>query len=152
MQIHFLPLDAAFGEVKMAVSPVMAVHKAALHSQMLLYQAWHEEMEMKSTNRTKHRRLVSRKGGFWKNNSLSLSFGNCWASKVKLNAYYNTMKVLFDLACMSACCWGLPKAKYKPFITYNRGHFKPIHDFREKRTKKNTKRECQKRVFRDFTF
>ncbi len=48
MQIHSLPLDAAFGEVKIAVSPVMAVHKAALHSQMLLYQAWHDEMEMKS--------------------------------------------------------------------------------------------------------
>ncbi len=32
MQIHSLPLDAAFGAVKIAVSPVTAVHKAALHS------------------------------------------------------------------------------------------------------------------------
>ncbi len=31
------------------------------------------------------------------------------------------MKVFFDLACMSACCWGLPKPKYEPFITHNRG-------------------------------
>ncbi len=31
------------------------------------------------------------------------------------------MKVFFDLACMSTCCWGLPKPKYEPFITHNRG-------------------------------
>ncbi len=31
------------------------------------------------------------------------------------------MKVFFDLACMSTCCWGLPKPKYQSFITHNRG-------------------------------
>ncbi len=36
---------------------------------------------MKSTN---HRRLASRKGGVWKNESLSESFGSRWANKVKL--------------------------------------------------------------------
>uniref|UniRef100_A0A672TC07 Fibronectin leucine rich transmembrane protein 1 n=1 Tax=Sinocyclocheilus grahami TaxID=75366 RepID=A0A672TC07_SINGR len=30
------------------------------------------------------------------------------------------MKVFFDLACMSTCCWGLPKSKYETFITHNR--------------------------------
>ncbi len=34
------------------------------------------------------------------------------------------MKVFFDLACMSTCCWGLPKPKYEPFITNNRGTLK----------------------------
>ncbi len=36
MQIHSLPLSAAFGALKIAVSPVTAVHKAALSSQTLL--------------------------------------------------------------------------------------------------------------------
>ncbi len=31
------------------------------------------------------------------------------------------MKVFFNLACMSTCCLGLPKPKYEPFITHNRG-------------------------------
>ncbi len=56
-----------------------------------------------------------------KSESLSELFGSCWANKVKINAYYKTMKVFFDLACMSTCCWGLPKPKYEPFITHNRG-------------------------------
>ncbi len=43
-------------------------------------------------------------------------------NKVKINAYYKKMKVLFDLACISTCCWGLPKPKYEPFITNNRGN------------------------------
>ncbi len=42
-----------------------------------------------------------------------------------LQAYYmlsyNITQVFFDLACMSTCCWGLPKSKYEPFITHNRG-------------------------------
>ncbi len=29
--------------------------------------------------------------------------------------------MFFDLACMSTCCWGLPKPKYEPFITHNKG-------------------------------
>ncbi len=70
---------------------------------------------------TNHSRLASRKWGVWKNVSLSESFGSHWASKVKINAYYKTMKVFLDLACMSTCCWGLPKPKYEPFITQNRG-------------------------------
>ncbi len=56
---------------------------------------------MKSTNWTNHRRLASRKGGVWKNESLSESFGSRWANKVKINAYYKKMKVFFHLACMS---------------------------------------------------
>ncbi len=31
------------------------------------------------------------------------------------------MKVFFDHACMSACCWGLRKHKYEHFRTNNRG-------------------------------
>ncbi len=116
LQIHSLPLGAAFG-AKIAVSPVTAVHKAALHSHQTL-QAWCNENE---TNRTNHRRLASRTGGVWKNESLSESFGSRWANKVKINAYYKKMKVLFDHACMSTCCWGLPKPRYEPFITHNRG-------------------------------
>ncbi len=56
----------------------------------------------------------------WKceNESLSESFGSHWANNVKINAYCKKMKVFFDLACMSTCCWGLPKPKYEPFITH----------------------------------
>ncbi len=36
------------------------------------------------------------------------------------------MKVFHDLACMPTCCWGLPKPKYEPFITHNRGTLKPL--------------------------
>ncbi len=28
--------------------------------------------------------------------------------------YYMKMKVFFDFACMSTCCWRLPKPKYEP--------------------------------------
>ncbi len=34
------------------------------------------------------------------------------------------MKVFFDRACMSTYCWALPKPKYEPFITLNRGTLK----------------------------
>ncbi len=111
MQIHSLPLGVAFGAVKIMVSPVTLVHKVALRSQTLLYQAfqmrWNE-------NETNHSRLASHKGGVWKNESLSESFGSHWASKVK-------KKSVFDLACMSTSCWELPKPKYEPSITHNRG-------------------------------
>ncbi len=70
---------------------------------------------------TNHSRLASRKEGLWKNEPLSESFVSRWASKVKINAFYKTIKVFFDLACMSTCCWGLPKPKHEPFITHNRG-------------------------------
>ncbi len=100
--------------------PGNTVHKAA-RSQTLLYQAlqawWNE-------NETNHRRLVSSKGGVWKNESLNKSFGSLWENKVKINAYYKTIKMFFELACMSTCCWGHPKPKYEPFITHNRGTLK----------------------------
>uniref|UniRef100_A0A672MW04 Choline dehydrogenase n=1 Tax=Sinocyclocheilus grahami TaxID=75366 RepID=A0A672MW04_SINGR len=59
----------------------------------------------------------------------SRSTVNTASSKVKINAYYKTMKVLFDLACMSTCCWGLPKPKDEPFITHNRDT--DVWEFRE---------------------
>ncbi len=46
MQIHSLP---AGGALKREVSPVTAVHKAALRSQTLLYQAYNMQDEMKMT-------------------------------------------------------------------------------------------------------
>ncbi len=43
---------------------------------------------------------------------------------MQVNAYYKKIQVFFFyLACMSTCCWGLPKPKYEPFITHNRGTF-----------------------------
>ncbi len=45
-------------------------------------------------------------------------FESRWASKVKIYAYYKTMKVFFYLACISTCCWRLPKPKYEHFITH----------------------------------
>ncbi len=89
--------------------PGSAVHKAALRSQTLLYQALQAWWNENETNQTNHRRLASRKGGVWKNESLSKSFGSRWASKVKINAYYKTMKVFFDL-----CVW-TPKTKIWTF-------------------------------------
>ncbi len=68
-----------------------------------------------------------RKGGVSKNVSLNELFGSRWAKKVKINADYKKMKVFFDLACMSTCCWRLPKPKCEPFITHNRG---PLSFFR----------------------
>ncbi len=67
MQIHSLPLGAAFGALK--------AHKHGFK--------W---------NRTKHHRLASRKGGVWKNESLNESFGGRWVNKVKINAYYKKWK------------------------------------------------------------
>ncbi len=80
-------------------------------------------MKWKKTNRTNCCRLALGKGGVWKNQLLSESFWSRWASKVKINACYKTMDVFFFfyLAYMSTCCWGLPKPKYEPFITHNRG-------------------------------
>ncbi len=70
---------------------------------------WNEN----ETNRTNHRRLASRKGGVWKNESLSESFGSRWASKVKINAYYKKMKVFFDLHVNLLL--GTTKTKVLPF-------------------------------------
>ncbi len=52
---------------------------------------------------------------------------NRWANKEKIKAYYKTMKVFFDLACMLTCFWGLPKPKYELFITHNRGTLRNIY-------------------------
>ncbi len=72
-------LGAAFGAVKIAVSTVTLYTKQHCAPQELLYQAlqawWNE-------NETNHRRLASRKGGVWKNESLNESFGSRWTSKV----------------------------------------------------------------------
>ncbi len=63
---------------------------------------------------TNQRRLASSEGGVWKNES----FGSRWANKAKINAYKKKWKCFFDLACMSACCWRLPKPKYEPFNSW----------------------------------
>ncbi len=114
----FFITRCCFWSSKIAVSPVTLYTK----------QHWTRAlsgitgmMKWKRDQSTNHHRLASCKGGVWKNESLSELFGSHWANKVKLNAYYKTMKVFFDLACMSTCCWGLPKPKYEPFITHNRG-------------------------------
>ncbi len=71
MQIHSLPLGAAFGAN--SVFSGNAVHKVALRSQTLLYQAFQVRL---NENETNHSRLASHKGGVWKNESLSESFGS----------------------------------------------------------------------------
>ncbi len=100
---HLLPLDAAFGALKIAVSPVTAVHIAALHSAL-------NEIDQ-SYN---HRKLASHKRVVWKNESLIETFGSRWANKVKINTYY---KKVFFWPCMHVnLLLGLPKPKYEPFI------------------------------------
>ncbi len=71
---HLLPLPTRcrFWSVKNSCSPVTAVHKAALFT-----------TTNTAINQTNHCRLASRKGGVWKNESLSESFGSRWANKVK---------------------------------------------------------------------
>ncbi len=67
---------------------------------------------MKSTNRTNHHRLASRKGGVWKWIVERIVWSR-WANKVKINAYYKTMKVFLTLhACQPVV---------GTFITHNRG-------------------------------
>ncbi len=115
--------------LKIAVSPVTLYTKQhCAHKRCFIRHYRQDEMEMKSTN---HCRLLSHKGGVWKNESVRESFGSRWANKVKINAYYKTMKVFFYLVCMSTCCWGLPKPKYEPFIIHNRGTLKccKLHTF-----------------------
>ncbi len=48
-------------------------------------------------------------------------FGSPWASKLKINAYYKTMKVFFWPCMHVNLLLGIPKPKYEPFITHNRG-------------------------------
>ncbi len=115
----FFATRCRFWSGKVAVSQVTAVHKAALPT---IRHYKHDEMEIELTN---HCRLASCKGGVWNNESLSKLFGSRWANKVKINAYSKTIKV-FYLAYMSTCCWGLPKPKYEPFKTHNRGTLKQV--------------------------
>ncbi len=63
---------------------------------------------------------MSRKGGV--NESLSESFGSRWASKVKINAYYKTIRVFF-LPCMYVNLYGDSQNQNMnlSFITHNRG-------------------------------
>ncbi len=69
---------------KIAVFPVTLYTKQhCAHKRCFIRHYRHDEMKMKSTNRTNQRRLASHKGGVWKNESLSESFGSRWASKVK---------------------------------------------------------------------
>ncbi len=44
MQINYLPAGGAVGEGNIAVTPVTAVIKSALHSRKLLYQALQETL------------------------------------------------------------------------------------------------------------
>ncbi len=62
-----------------------------------------------------------------------------WAKKEKINAYFKTMKVFFDLACMSTYCRALLKPKYEPFITHNRG---TLH-FYKRKTKRRSNHMSQ---------
>ncbi len=111
IQIHSLPLGAAFGAVKIAVSPVKAVHKAALHSQTLLYQALQARWNENETNRTNHCRLASRKGGVWKINHRAESFESRCPSKVKISAHY---KCFLTLHACQPVIW-TPKTKIWTF-------------------------------------
>ncbi len=107
MQIHSLPLGAAFG----------AAHRNAVHK---AYR--HDEMNMRPIEQSPQISVTQRKAlEKW---IVEQIFGSRWASKVKLNAYYKKMKVFFDLGCMSSCCWGLPKPKYESFITHDKGTLK----------------------------
>ncbi len=98
--------------------PGNAVHKAALSSQRLVYQALQEWWKENETN---HRRLATCKWGVWKN-ELSESFGSRWASKVKtkcmLRQVYNE-SVFWP--CMHVNLLLMtPKTKIWTFITHNR--------------------------------
>ncbi len=58
MQIHSLPAGGAFGAAEIEVSAVTSVHKAALHSQMLLYRQ--DEMKMTKMMKMKFKNEDSR--------------------------------------------------------------------------------------------
>ncbi len=111
---HLLPQGASFGALKIAVSPVTAVHKSALLT--ITTTALNEINQSEQ----------SRKWGVWKNESLSESFESRWANKVKINAYYKKIKVFFFLPCMHVnLLLGTHKAtKKEHFITHTRGTLK----------------------------
>ncbi len=122
MQINYLPLGAAFGAVKIAVSPVKLYTKQhCTHKRCFIRHYRRDEIKMRTITTDKHRA----KEGFGKMNHWANRLSR-WASKVKINAYYKRMKVFFDLACTSTCYWGLQKPKYEPFITHNRGALKNV--------------------------
>ncbi len=62
----FFATRCCFWSSKHSGFPGNTVHKAALHSQTLLYQALQAWWNENYTNRTNHCRLTSRKGGVWK--------------------------------------------------------------------------------------
>ncbi len=98
MQIHSLPLGAAFG----------AAHRNAVHK---AYR--HDEMNMRPIEQSPQISVTQRKGlEKW---IVEQILGSRWASKLKLNAYYKKIKVVFDHGCISTCCWGLPKPKYESY-------------------------------------
>ncbi len=91
-----------FGAVKIAVSPVMLYtkqHCFIRHTGMMKWK-WDQSDQSLQISITQRRGLEK-----W---IVERIFWSLWANKVKINAYYKTMKVFFDHACMSTCCWGLP--------------------------------------------
>jgi len=73
VQIHSLPLGAAFGALKIAVSRQRCTQSSTALSGITGMMQW------KWDQSTNHRWLV------WKNKSLKESFGSRWANKVKIN-------------------------------------------------------------------
>ncbi len=113
----FFATRCRFWSSKNSGFPCNAVHKAALTvltnpalSGITGMMKWKWDRSNQSPQIS-----VTQRRGLKK--SLTESFGSRWASKVKINAY-KTMKVFFDLACMSTCCWGLPTPNCEPYILY----------------------------------
>ncbi len=111
MQIHSLPLSAAF-RANSCFPGNCTQSSTALTNSALSGITGEMKWKLDQSDQSPQISVTQRR--VWKNESLSKSFGSRWASKVKINAYYKTMKVFFDLACMSACCW-IPKTKIWTF-------------------------------------
>ncbi len=63
MQIHYLPLRATFATVKIAVSPVTAVHKAALtHKRCFIRHYRHDEMKVRPIDQSPQISVTQRRG------------------------------------------------------------------------------------------
>ncbi len=90
----FFATRYCFLSSKNKVFPGNAVHKAALRSQMLLYQASQARLNENEIDRTNYRRLTSHKGGIWK--KITVEWIVCESlSKVNIiyiNKYYKTIK------------------------------------------------------------
>ncbi len=96
MQIHSLPLGAAFGAVKIVVFPVTLYTKQyCAHKHCFIRHYRCDDMKMRPIDQSPQINVTQRRGlEKW-------IVWSGWASKVKINAFYKTMKVFFDLACMS---------------------------------------------------